>query len=179
MDELRFEVKFDKEVSLFQLRETFKLQFANTKSKLYSNLKIGMGLGFFAVVANYSDDHFIARFFGFFCALLLFTVLLGFYGIRKSERRYMEEAEAQTNLYSSEDVLAYSFSEELMTFRDRLRYYEMDWSLFSSYVINEGHLYMLLGKNGVYAFCIGRNEIGTENWEALIQIVSQKLNQKQ
>lgn len=169
---MKIEIPFNEDVSRKQLQMLHDLAWKN-KIFYWRNSNY-FGLFFFilgnAMVLGKSNFGYLFIFFG---ASLIIGFYFNYFKRKDLHKRLFDEFESTKNIYIKNPLSVWEFSENALQFSLGDKSLSLNWTDFKAYKIIDNVIFMFTKTN--QPFILQKEEVGDENFEKIIEIISNKI----
>jgi hypothetical protein len=169
---MRIEIPFNEEVSRKQLQMLHDLAWKNKKYYWKNSIYWGLFITLLGIATVHGKSNL-----GYLFILLGIIQLTGFFvNHYKSEtlhRKLFEEFETGKKTYIENPLSIWEFSENEFKFSLGKNSVSIDWADFKTYKIIDNVIFMFTKTNQPYI--LEKEEVGDENFEKIIEVISNKI----
>lgn len=172
---MTFNLPFKEDISRRQLNINFELVWKKTLKNYKRNLLISLGGIIVGSLIVYGKGNV-----GFVFIAIGFYGIFEFYKIRvtysRSKRNYLEAINkvVEEQLKSGENSI-WEFNEDYFGYKDYKFDLKIKWQGFSGFRVIEGNLFLDVVNHQLLSYILGKEEIGGEQFENLLQFIETKL----
>lgn len=171
---MRFEIPFDEKIS----RRQNELWFKNVFHKKVKQNKSGFyfGLGFILlgalIIYGKNDLGHLFLLFGLFIVIIAYRYYRYY---RKRKKIFFESIESLIQEFKkNESSIIIEFGDENYYYKDFRYEVSMNWSIFYGFKLIENTLFIFFDKEKLAPHMIGKEEVGKENFDKIIQLLNRK-----
>jgi hypothetical protein len=169
---MKIEIPYNEDISRKQTQMLFDLAMKNQtyywKNSNYWGLFLFL-LGVLIIVGK-SSMGYIFVVYGIF---LIVGYYVNYYKSNDLHKRIFDEFESTKNMYLENPLSVWEFSENALTFSMGDKSVVVDWKDFKAHTIKDDVIFMFTKSN--QPFILEKEEVGDENYEKIVEIVTNKI----
>jgi hypothetical protein len=170
---MKIKIVYDARERLTDLRNGGKIKVALTYKKRYFQAAFVFIIGILSLFIGWDDNDFL--FVGLGSTFIIFFCFFLYRLIRDRSKAIIKDDAALKKLAEKIGLITATFSDDLFTFRDNEQYYEFKWVNFSSYLVYEDYLFLIMNNKIMSSFGMHINVFKPEELSEIVNFLKSKL----
>jgi len=111
-----------------------------------------------------------------FGSAMLFYILLKWSEVFEKRNKYLTRIRIISERFNQESMeCTFIFSENEIEYKDKEKYYKLNWSLFNPYLIFKDTIFLISKDTEAIQFTFSRDEMSDENYNEICIILEEKI----